>query len=128
MCIFKVTGYTFRESNSVIFIFASLLNRGLLLKIRICSCRSKFFPLRVDLFSEGFFRSGKQRGTHSCFPWIKMAEKPGGVFIYLNYSEFLFACIINWEILCHQRNGFGLPYFFGCKTEFFFLPKQSKIF
>ena len=34
---FKVNGYTFRGSNSVLFIFASLLNKGQCFKKRICS-------------------------------------------------------------------------------------------
>ena len=42
--VIKVYGYTFRGSNSVIYIFASLLKRSLLFKERICSKRSKFFP------------------------------------------------------------------------------------
>ena len=50
---FKVTGFTFRGSNSAIFIFASLLHKGKLLEKRICSSRSKFFPLRVDPFWKG---------------------------------------------------------------------------
>ena len=44
----KMDGYTFRGSNYVIFIFASHLIRDQLLKKRICSHGSKFFPLRVD--------------------------------------------------------------------------------
>ena len=118
MCIFKVTGYTFRGSNSVIFIFASLklLNRGVLLKKRICSCRSKFFPLRVDPFSEVLFRSGKQRRTHSCCPWIKMAEKHGRVSIYLNYSEFLFACIKNQRKFLSSKWLGLLAWLFSKKT------------
>ena len=60
-------------SNSVIFIFPFLLNRGQLLKERICSSRSKFFPLRVDLILEGHI---KQTETYeSCSPFVKMAEK-----------------------------------------------------
>ena len=43
----------FRESNSVIFI-ASLLYGSQLLKERICSSGSKFFPLRVDPLRKGF--------------------------------------------------------------------------
>ena len=41
----KVNGYTFRGSNSVIFIIASHNNWGHLIKERICSHWSKFFPL-----------------------------------------------------------------------------------
>ena len=41
----KVNGYTFRGSNSVSFIIASHINWGHLIKERICSHWSKFFPL-----------------------------------------------------------------------------------
>ena len=44
----KVNGYTFRGSNSAIFIFASHAKKTQLLWKRTCSSRSKFFPLRVD--------------------------------------------------------------------------------
>ena len=48
---------TFRGYNSVILIFASLLNRGQLLKEGICSYRSKFLSLRADLIFEGLPQS-----------------------------------------------------------------------
>ena len=62
---FKVNGYIFRGSNSLIFIFASHLNRGHLLKKRICSPRSKSFLLRVDLILKraAFFQKSKQEVT-----------------------------------------------------------------
>ena len=44
----KVNEYTFKGSNSTGPYFASFLNGGQLLKNRICSCRSKFFPLGAD--------------------------------------------------------------------------------
>ena len=47
--------YTFM-GNKVVFILASLLNRGQLLKERICSHRSKLFSSRVDPISEGLGR------------------------------------------------------------------------
>ena len=53
--------YTFKESNPAIFSFAGLSKGGelgklggQLLKKRICSSRSKFFPLRVDPFRKSF--------------------------------------------------------------------------
>ena len=50
-----------------IVIFVSLLNNGLLLKERICSHRSKFFPLSVDFIVEQLGHQGKQTGSHkSC--------------------------------------------------------------
>ena len=42
-----MNGYLFRENNSFIFLFASNLSRGQVLKTRICSHWSKFFPVRV---------------------------------------------------------------------------------
>ena len=49
---FKVNGYTTMGCNSVIIILGSFLNRVQLLRERICSHRSKFFPLRVDAILE----------------------------------------------------------------------------
>ena len=49
-----------RGSNSAIFIFAGHLNEGPLLKERICSFRSKFFPLGVDPNLEGLTCSEKK--------------------------------------------------------------------
>ena len=75
---FKVYGYIFRGSNSVIYNFPSLLKRGLLSKERICSHRSKFFPLRVDPFLGRLRPAGKQTGSHeNCLPlktWRKKME------------------------------------------------------
>ena len=45
-----VNGYIFRGSNSVILIFASVLNKSELLKERICSHVSTLLPLRVNSF------------------------------------------------------------------------------
>ena len=53
ICHNNLKGANFRESNSVIFI-ASLLYGSQLLKERICSSGSKFFPLRVDPLRKGF--------------------------------------------------------------------------
>ena len=49
--LFKGNDYTFKGSNPVIFIFASLVSGGLLLKERNWI---KFIPLIVDLIMEGF--------------------------------------------------------------------------
>ena len=77
----EVKKYTFRGSNSTIFMFAFLGNKGglerggeirgggYLLKERICSFRSRFFPLRENSLLEGFCHPGKQTGNHkSCSP------------------------------------------------------------
>ena len=47
--MFVVNGCTFKGGNSVIFIFASLLGTGLLLRGEVCFHRSKFFPSYVGL-------------------------------------------------------------------------------
>ena len=49
--IFKLNGNTFRGGNSAIFF--SIFCEGQLSKERICSSRSKFFPLRVDPIKVG---------------------------------------------------------------------------
>ena len=82
-----MNGYTFKGSNCYIFIFASLLNTGQLLKERICSPRSKFFPLRVDHILEGLGRASSSREaekkSQKLFPFVEMAEKYGGSPIHL---------------------------------------------
>ena len=62
--IFKVYEFSFRGGNSVIYKFPSLFKRGLLLKERICSSWSKFFPLIVNPSLEGLCQLGKQTGSH----------------------------------------------------------------
>ena len=58
---FRMDDYTFRGSNSTVFIFPSLLKKkDQLLKKRIYSSRSKFCHLRVDPNFEGPHSSGKQ--------------------------------------------------------------------
>ena len=59
-----VKDYIFR---GILLYFASLLNRGHLSKERICSSRSKFFPLRVDpIFKElCSSREGNRNSLHS---------------------------------------------------------------
>ena len=60
-----VNGYTFRGSNSVIFIVASHdINQGHLIKERIISHCSNFFPLRADPISGRFHTVSKQTGSH----------------------------------------------------------------
>ena len=61
---FKVNGYTFRESNNVIFIFSSHLFRGQILKKSICSRQSKLFPIKIDPVLERLCPPGKQSGSH----------------------------------------------------------------
>ena len=71
-------GTLLRGSNSAIFIFASLLNRGQLLKERICSSGSQYLPLRVNMFEEGLCNPGKQTGSKNVFSFQILAEKHGG--------------------------------------------------
>ena len=72
----KVNGYTFRGSNSVIFIFVYHFSRSQLLKKWICSHWSKFFPLRVDPISGGLHPSGKQTGSDkNCLSLKKWQKK-----------------------------------------------------
>ena len=63
-----INGYTFRGTELSNFIIASLFHADQLLKERICSQRSKFFPLRVDPFLKRLRCQGKHTGNHeSCF-------------------------------------------------------------
>ena len=59
-----MSGYTFMEKNSVIFIFASGVNRGQHFKERICSPRSKLFFLRVDPIFEKLSHINRQTESH----------------------------------------------------------------
>ena len=51
---FQVNGFTFRGKHCVIFILPPLSMGGQLLKERICSYWSKFFPVRLDAILDGF--------------------------------------------------------------------------
>ena len=65
----KVNEFTFRKSNSVIFIVSSQINWAHLIKERICSHRIKFFPIRADPILGELRPPGKQRGSHeNCLP------------------------------------------------------------
>ena len=46
------------------FLSATYYIEGQFLKERICSLRSKFFPVRVDPFFEGFSFPGKKTRRH----------------------------------------------------------------
>ena len=85
MHCFKVNGYAFRGNNSSIFIFASLLNGGQLLKKRICSCRSKFFPSRVDPFWMGYFSQESKQEITKVVALYKIAEKMEVYSFTINY-------------------------------------------
>ena len=69
--VFKVKRYTFRGNNFVSF-FYLFLKQDQLPRERICSCRSKFFPLRVDPFLVGFYQPEKPTASpKGCSPLQK---------------------------------------------------------
>ena len=69
----------------LLFSLASFSYRDQRLKTRICSLRSKFFPLRVDPICEsGLLSRETNRDSQKLFPFVKMAEKHGGVQYTLN--------------------------------------------
>ena len=78
----KVNGDTCRRSNSTRF--ASLLSRGQLLKRRICSSKSKFFPLRSDFFQKPLHHSEKQTEVHINYS-ILFAEERQGKEVGINF-------------------------------------------
>ena len=61
-----VNGYNFRESNSVIFIFASH---------PFCSIWIKFYPLRVNLVCKGYISFGSKHKVTKVVPSSKNAKK-----------------------------------------------------
>ena len=68
------------------FFSASHLISGQLLKKRICSHRSKFFPLRVDpikYFERAALSMKANRKSQKLFPFVKMIENHGVVLIHL---------------------------------------------
>ena len=83
----------FKRSNSVIFIFASLLHGCQLLKERICSSRSKFFPLRVDLHTFiTIFKKASFLWFPNCFP--KLQSSFNGVNFYKRGANSYF---LSWS-------------------------------
>ena len=66
----KVQAYSFRESNSAIFIFASFLNGGQL-QIKLFSHLLNFFPFREYPFWGGLpIQESKQTDT-KLFPYVE---------------------------------------------------------
>ena len=64
----------FRGSISVIFFLVFQLNGSQLLKERICSSRSKFFPLRVGSFLDVIFTTGKHMESQKFFSFKKWGK------------------------------------------------------
>ena len=74
---------------TLILVFAANLIRGQLLKKRICSRRSKFFPFKVNPILGRLRPLGKQTGSHENYlPLKNIAEKVGGVPIHLKNLNF----------------------------------------
>ena len=57
--------------------------KSLLLKERICSSRSKFFPLKIDSFLERFHFHAMQTGSHKLSSIVKLSKKYCGVPTHL---------------------------------------------
>ena len=72
-----------REGNLPVSFFVFLLILGRLLKVKICSSRSKFFPLGVDSLWEALSQA-ISRKSQELFPFIRVAEKCEDIPIHLN--------------------------------------------
>ena len=105
---------TFSRSNSAISIFASFLSGGPFSKKGICSHRSIFCHLRINLILEGISHSCKQTGNHdkSCYPLTKWQSN-----IYpLRYINTLPREInLTWKDLSSYIDKCGLVRFFKRK-------------
>ena len=85
--VFKVNGYIFRGRNSVIFIFASHINFGHLIKERIYSYRSKFI-LSGEYPILGRLRvPGKQTRSDENYLPLKRLRKKMEVYPYTLIPE-----------------------------------------
>ena len=88
----KMNGYAFKGSNSLSFL-PPTTSRGQLLKKRICSSRSKFFPLREDPILRRLRPPGKQTGSHdNCLPLKTLLYKKWVypyTLIFGYYSSFV---------------------------------------
>ena len=72
----KVNGYSFKRSNSAIFIFAALFNGRQLLNKRIFLIKEKILAC---------IWKGRETGSHdSCFPSKKLQRNYGGVPTHIN--------------------------------------------
>ena len=80
-------GTLFGEATPSALFFASLVGRGQLLQERICSHRSKFFPLRDDPSLEVLRHIRKaNRKSLKLFAFVKVAEQHGGVPVHLSQA------------------------------------------
>ena len=81
-------GTLVRGSNFALVIFASPFSVGQLLNERICSFRSKFFPLKVDPFWKGFYTEGSKQEVTKVVSLCKYdRKKHERIPIHLNASE-----------------------------------------
>ena len=109
----------FRGHNTTIFIFASLLNQDHHLMERICSCRSKFFPLRVDHFCKRFITGGPGGIAQSVGHLTRKSEVLGSIPSLATYFRFSFRWIkrgscqllakVCAEVLVNRLGGLSLP-------------------
>ena len=79
--VLKVNGYTFRGNNSH-FIVASRISWSSLIKERICSHQSKFFPLGVDPFEEDFILQVSKQEVTKLLSFCKPDGKDVSVSIH----------------------------------------------
>ena len=93
-------GYTFRGSNSVIYIFASLLDRGQLLKETICSYKSKLFPLRVDLLLKVSSREANR--SHESSSPLQKWQKNIEVYLKVHGTPPCF-CVAFCLMTCERK-------------------------
>ena len=75
---------------------------------QICSFGSKFFPFRVDLFSEGAWCAGYQTGSHSfsCKTWRKIYQGYSVQFkceitVRHIYFMVIMHILLRWRIGCY---------------------------
>ena len=104
--LFKVNRCTFMGSKSAIFIFmvASLLNGSQILKERICSSRSKFFPLRVDSTVESYVVKGGNPAVKKVVPLCKDGGKNAGLPIHLKTLQLCPTSGIMQWLTCWTTN------------------------
>ena len=74
--LFKVRG---NKSNSAILIFASFLRGSQLLKEKICSYKSNFFPIRSDSTFWRVSSASEATKCHELLPFVKKWQKKHGV-------------------------------------------------
>ena len=87
--VFTLMGILSEEASPLYFV--SLLSRGQLLKERICSCRSKFSPLRVDHMSKSYAHPEKQIEIHASLGNIVFGNETVVLLFYV-HGKHLRSC------------------------------------